>query len=67
MTYWEALVVELKFAVKVWITKKKAKPVLSGSSSGGSDTRSIAQKVMKTAGSFINLDVFDRLSTDRKN
>ncbi|GJQ76051.1 hypothetical protein Trydic_g18102 [Trypoxylus dichotomus] len=65
ITYWEAFMVELKFAVKVWITKKKAKPVLSESTSTGSDTRSIAQRVMKTAESFINLDVFDRLSTGK--
>lgn len=57
--------VELKFAVKVWITKKQAKPVLSEGSSHGSDTRSIAQRMMKSAGSFINLDVFDKLSTGK--
>lgn len=72
LTFFEALIVELKFAMKVWVTQKRVKPILSESSSSksarsreGSETRSIAQKVMHGATSF--LDIFDRSNSLSKS
>nr|AVH87307.1 ionotropic receptor 19 [Holotrichia parallela] len=67
ITYSDALWLELKFAVKVWITKKRTKPIISDSTSNVSDTRSIAQRVIQAADSFIHLDVFDKISTTKKD
>lgn len=68
MTYWEALVVETKFAIKVWITKKRAKPQISESSKSSetSENKSIAQKMIETTGSFVNIDIFDKISVSKR-
>lgn len=59
MTLMEALIIEVKFAMNIFITKKSAKPKVSEhSSDNGSETRSIAQSVMRQAGSFLHLNVF---------
>ncbi|GLV43978.1 Kainate-type ionotropic glutamate receptor subunit 1D [Carabus blaptoides fortunei] len=67
MTLFEAFIVELKFALSICITKKATKPKLSESSSeNGSETRSIAQSVLRQAGSFLHLNVFGNDITDKK-
>ncbi|KAJ8936719.1 hypothetical protein NQ318_007078 [Aromia moschata] len=62
ITYWEALKVEVKFACCIWKSKKKVKPVTSGSSASGShkderiDNKSLVHSIMHSAGSFMNLN-----------
>ncbi|KAJ8967545.1 hypothetical protein NQ314_002860 [Rhamnusium bicolor] len=62
LTYWEALKMELKFACNVWITKKRTKPLVSESSSAGSqksdktDNKSMVHSILQSAGSFMNLN-----------
>ncbi|XP_071050024.1 glutamate receptor ionotropic, kainate 2-like isoform X1 [Onthophagus taurus] len=59
ISYWTALKLELTFAANVWITKKRVRPDHSeSSSSDGSDTKSIAQRVLQGAGSILNLKAF---------
>lgn len=59
----EALIIELKFAMNIFITKKAARPNKSESSGNGSqngsETRSIAQNMLRQAGSFLHLDMFN--------
>ncbi|XP_017773925.1 PREDICTED: glutamate receptor ionotropic, kainate 2-like [Nicrophorus vespilloides] len=60
--YWDAFVVECKFAVRVWVTKKQVKPDLSSdsdSSRDNSESKTVAHKVLKGAGSFLHLDDFE--------
>ncbi|KAF2904859.1 hypothetical protein ILUMI_01330 [Ignelater luminosus] len=68
ISYWEALAIELKFAVNFWVTKKAVKAEVRDSSRSRepSETRSIAEKVLQGAGSFLHLDsIFDRMSVGR--
>lgn len=68
ITYWEALAIELKFAVNFWVTRKAVKAEVRDSSGSRepSETRSIAEKVLQGAGSFLHLDsIFDRMSVGR--
>ncbi|KAF2904860.1 hypothetical protein ILUMI_01331 [Ignelater luminosus] len=70
ISYWDALAIELKFAVNFWVTKKAVKAEVRDSSRSreGSEARSIAEKVLQGAGSFLNLDsILDRISVNRND
>lgn len=59
----------MKFAVNVCVTKKRAKPQLSESSSAGSrkedDIKSIAHSVLHEAGSFLNINMLNKIGFSR--
>lgn len=64
MTYFEALKCEVKFACNITVTKKRAKPLLSESSSSSkSDDKSLTRTILAGAGSFLNINasVLNRL------
>ncbi|CAG9860404.1 unnamed protein product [Phyllotreta striolata] len=65
LTYWEALKIELKFAVNIWITKKKVKSAASEASSSSigkednankGDKKKMIQNFLHNASSFMNLN-----------
>ncbi|KAF5282430.1 hypothetical protein FQA39_LY17545 [Lamprigera yunnana] len=70
VTYFEALVVEFKFAINFWVTKKAVRMEVKESSQSrqGSESRSIAGRMLQNAGSFLKLDtIFDRMSMGRND
>lgn len=64
---------EFKFAVNIFQTKKRAKPVISESSSsaGGSskngDTKSLAHSLLEGATSFLHLPVLEKIGQLKNN
>ncbi|KAF2904858.1 hypothetical protein ILUMI_01329 [Ignelater luminosus] len=69
ITYWEALILELRFVVTVWVTRKATKVEINESSSSLelSEARSIAEKVLQEAGSFLHLDtILDRINLQKE-
>lgn len=59
------MILELKFVINVWITRKATKVEIKEPSSSRelSETRSIAEKVLQEAGSFLHLDtILDKIN-----
>ncbi|KAB0792649.1 hypothetical protein PPYR_14608 [Photinus pyralis] len=70
ITYCEALAAEFKFAINFWVTKKAARVEVKEPSQSreGSETRSMAGKMLQGAGSFLRLEtIFDRMSVSRND
>ncbi|XP_060528957.1 glutamate receptor ionotropic, kainate 2-like [Cylas formicarius] len=69
ISYLEALKVELKFACNIAVTKKRAKPVISESSTSSTDGQSVGRTILAGAGSFLNINttVLNRIGASLYN
>ncbi|XP_025832120.1 glutamate receptor ionotropic, kainate 2-like [Agrilus planipennis] len=71
ITYWEALIIELKFLVNIRVTKKATKiptPSTSESSDSNQSTRpqSLVEGVLHGARSLLNLDILEKYNPSGK-
>lgn len=67
ISYYEALKIEIKFAVNVWVTEKRSNmsTISQHPSKHGSETGS-NENVLQEENSLLQLEIFDKMSANRK-